>query len=112
MKASLSHTLQAQIVDWDRPMDEASITARLDTLDLRDGEQRQLVVDTLDVLAEELVGRVEHRDADLKDRIQALRRAVLAAGGPSASGALDPGEASRPSATVGHRESPDREGQP
>lgn len=93
-------------------MDEASITARLDALDLQDVEQRQLVVDTLDVLAEELVGRAGHRDADLKDRIQALRRAVLAADGPAASGASDPGGASGPSATAGHRESLDREGQP
>jgi hypothetical protein len=112
MKASLTSTLRAQIVDWDRPMDEAAIAARLDALDLQDVEQRQMVVETLDVLAEELVGRAGHLDADLKARIQALRRAVLAAGGLAASGAFDPGEVSGPSGTVGHRESPDREGQP
>ncbi|WP_395729222.1 hypothetical protein [Nakamurella sp.] len=104
--------VRAEVVDWDRTMDGPAIAARLDALHLRDARHRRLVVNTLDVLAEELVGRGAADDANLKARIQTMRRAALSGGGRPATGALDPGETSGPSGTVGQRQPPDREGQP
>lgn len=108
MKEFRTLNAQAEVVDGDRTADGPAIAA----LDLRDVRRRRLVVNTLDVLAEQLVGRAAPGGANLTARIRALRRAALSSGGRRATGALDSGERSGPSGTLGHRQPPDREGQP
>ena len=69
--------LRAQVVDWDRPPNDVDIAARLDSLeaiDLPDAVRRREVLETLDVLAEELVGRRGPHANLLKDRVQSMLR--------------------------------------
>lgn len=68
--------LVAQVIDWQEPLDDAAITARLDALDLENPDLRREVLETLDVLAEQLVGRELSADTGLKARIRTMRQAV------------------------------------
>ena len=66
------HPTRAQAVDWERPVDDSAIAARLDALAADDIDPEELL-DTLDVLAEELVGRTGATATGLKERIRRLR---------------------------------------
>lgn len=77
---------QARAVDWQRPVDDAAIAARLDALDAdgiaphatgAGGIDPEELLDSLDVLAEELVGRTGATATDLKERIRTLRQVAL-----------------------------------
>jgi hypothetical protein len=100
--------LVARVVDWQETMDDAAIAARLDALEARNLDRRREVLETLDVLAEQLVGRPQPVDARLKARIRAMRQAVtngvsVDSGDRERSLASGPGPAESAPLDQGHR---------
>lgn len=103
-----SSPLAARMIDWQEPLDDAAIARPLDSMDLENPDLRREVLETLDVLAERLVGRQQSADTGLKARIRAMRRAVTErrdTGAGESERSLSPGPAPDNSAPLdqGHR---------